>query len=88
MTGNAFDRERRYGLAMCQVKRMLASGLITAAESKETAARFREKYRPVAGSILVETQLLCTENRVINGNGKEGFPNEENQYSGACRASV
>ena len=87
MTGNSLDRESRYGLAMHQVKRMLASGLISAAEFKETEAMFREKYRPVTGAILVETRLLCTENRVINGSGKEGLQDEESQYSGAGRAS-
>ena len=29
MTGDAFDRERRYGLVMHQLKKMLRAGLIS-----------------------------------------------------------
>ncbi len=88
MTADVFERERCYGLVMHQMKRLLASGLITTDEFREIEARFRAKYHPVTGSVLVETQLLCIENGVINGSGKEGSDNEENQYSGASGASV
>lgn len=88
MTADVFERERCYGLVMHQMKRLLASGLITTDEFREIEARFRAKYHPVTGSVLVETQLLCIENGVINGSGKEGSDNEENQYFGASGASV
>ena len=88
MTGEVFDRERRYGLVMHQMKRMLASELITEAEFREMSDHFNAKYRPVTGSILVETRLLCMGNGVINSIGKEGFSDEENQRDGADRASV
>ena len=88
MAGDVVDRERRYGLVMHQVKRMLCAGLISEAEFREMNDHFKAKYHPVTGSVLVETQLLCTGNGVINSIGKEGFSDEENQHAGADRASV
>lgn len=88
MTADMFERERCYGLVMHQMKRLLAARLITTDEFREIEARFRAKYHPVTGSVLVETQLLCIENGVINGSGKEGSEDEENQYSGAGSASI
>ena len=76
MTADVFERERCYGLVMHQMKRLLAARLITTDEFREIEARFRAKYHPVTGSVLVETQLLCIENGVINGSGKEGSEDE------------
>ena len=83
MSADEFLRETRYELAMHQIRRMLDTGLISEDEFREIEGRFRARYRPITGGLLVETDLLCMRGRVINGRGKEESDHEENQPSGA-----
>mgnify|MGYP007069915328 CR=1 FL=1 len=85
MSADEFQRETRYEFAMHQVRRMLDIGLISEDEFREIEGRFRARYHPITGGLLVETDLLCMRGRVINGRGKEGSDHEENQPSGAGR---
>lgn len=71
MTKEEFDRERRYQLLMYQVKKMLREGLITEVEFLEIDTRYRQKYRPKTGGLLVRKDLLIQRKRVMNSAGKE-----------------
>lgn len=79
MTGDVLKRECRYETVMYQARRMLGTCLITEQEFHEIEARFREKYRPISGGYIVQTDLLCARRRVMNGCGKEAGGHEENQ---------
>lgn len=88
MSVDGFHNEMRYELVMHHVRRMFDEGLISEEEFRETDRRFRDKYRPLTGGLLVETGLLCMRRRAINGRGKEGSDHEENQSSGTNRAGA
>ena len=79
MTEAEFDRERRYQMLMYQVKRMLGDGLISEAEFLEIDTKYRQKYRPKSGGLLVRKDLLIRQRRGIYGEGKEGSDGENQQ---------
>ena len=79
MTKEEFDRERRYQMLMYQVKRMLGDGLITETEFLEIDTKYRQKYRPKSGGLLVRKDLLIRQRRGIYGEGKEGSDSENQQ---------
>lgn len=74
-----FHNEMRHELVMHQVRRMLNAGLISLNEFRDIEKHFNAKYNPITGGLLVETDLLCVPERVINGRGKEGSGNEKSQ---------
>ena len=79
MTREEFDREKRYQLLMHQVKKMLWTGLITEAEFCEIDSKYRLKYQPKTGGLLVKKDLIIQRKRVING-VEGGLKDEENKH--------
>lgn len=79
MTKQEFENEKRYELLMYQVKKMLKAGLISEDEFCEIETKYRQKYSPKSGGLLIIKDLLCERIRVMNGVGKEG-ENSENKH--------
>ena len=80
MTEVEFENERRYEMLMYHVRQMLRSGIISEEEFLEIDTRYRQKYRPKSGGLLVRKDLLIQRKRVMNGVGKE-VSQGENQHS-------
>ncbi len=80
MTEVEFENERRYEMLMYHVRQMLRSGIISVEEFLEIDTRYRQKYRPKSGGLLVRKDLLIQRKRVMNGVGKE-VSQGENQHS-------
>jgi hypothetical protein len=51
MTGEQFERERRYQSAMSALRAMREDGLLTDGELARADSILREKYRPAVGSL-------------------------------------
>lgn len=51
MTGEQFERERRYRVAISIAHSMLRCGVITKNEYRMINARMAEKYRPLFGNL-------------------------------------
>ena len=51
MTGEQFERERRYRVAVSVARSMLRRDLITEDEYQMINARMAEKYRPLFGNL-------------------------------------
>lgn len=81
MTQAEFENEKRYMILMHHVRRMMETRLITEEEFHEIDTKYRQKYRPKSGALLVEKDLLCERKRVMNGIGKEASENEKDQHS-------
>ena len=77
MTESEFENEKRYQLLMHQVKRMLRAGLISEEEFLEIDTKYRLRYRPKSGGLLVRKDLLIARRRVMNRLGKEGSELED-----------
>lgn len=80
MTAAEFDNERRYQMLMHQVKRMLREGLISEEEFLEIDTKYRSKYRPLSGGLLVRKDLIKAQVRGIYSVGKEALE-DENKHS-------
>lgn len=83
MTQEEFDRERRYQTVTYFLKQLLQRGLISEEEFCQIDTRNREKFKPFTGTLLSGKFLLCTENRVNMGAGKEAKNDAERKQSGA-----
>ena len=77
MTKQEFENEKRYGLLMHQAKRMANSGLISVGELSEIEKKYRGKYGPKSGGLLIIKDLTSMRRRVMNGVGKEGKNSED-----------
>lgn len=77
MTEQEFENEKRYGLLMHQAKRMFDAGLISETELFEIEKKYRQKYRPKTGGLLIIKDLICVRKRVMNGVGKEEKDSED-----------
>ena len=77
MTKQEFENEKRYELLMHQAKRMLRAGLISEDEFCEIETKYRQKYSPKSGGLLIIKDLICARKRVMNGVGKEGENSED-----------
>ena len=80
MTAAEFENEKNYQLLMYHVRRMLQIGLIAEEEFLEIDTRYRLKYCPKSGGLLVRKDLLIQHKRGMNSIGKEAFE-LENQHS-------
>lgn len=80
MTAAEFEGEKRYQMLMHQVKAMLRQGLISEDEFDQIEVKYRVKYRPKTGDLLVRKDLRSERKRVMNRLGKEASEHE-NQHS-------
>lgn len=69
---NKEDAILRYKAAMAVFKNWLQDGVISKADLLALDAALAEKYGLSSCSIFLENDLLCKENRVINGTAKGG----------------
>lgn len=77
MTGDEFNRERRYQTIMHFVKKMLLDGLISEEEYHQIDTRNRRKLRPMTGDLLSGKFLLCASDRANMTLGKEAQSDAE-----------
>lgn len=66
MTSDEYESEKKYHLLMYQVKAMLRQGLISEAEFDQIEVKYRTKYRPKSGDLLVRKDLISERIRGIN----------------------
>jgi hypothetical protein len=71
MTGEQFERERRYQYAMSVLRRVREGGLLTASELAEADALLRVKYNPPIGSLYPLEPLTSQPLRVMYVEEKE-----------------
>ena len=67
------DTILHYKAAMTVFKSWLAAGVISANDLLEIDAVLAQKYGLAPCSIFLENDLLCKENKVINGTVKGGY---------------
>lgn len=51
MTKEQFEREKNYGASMAVARAMLSKGLISEKEYRKIDTIFKQKYRPVIGTL-------------------------------------
>ena len=71
MTGEEFEREKRYQVVMHFVRRMLSEGLITEKEYCQIDTKYRSEFLPVTGDLLSGRSLLYARHRGNMHSGKE-----------------
>ena len=57
MTREQFEREKNYGALMAVARAMLSKGLINDKEYCKIDTIFRQKYRPIIGTLQAEKTL-------------------------------
>ena len=67
------DAILRYKASMAVFKNWLAEGVISDADLLEIETMLAQKYGLSTCSIFLENDLLCEENRGINGTVKGGY---------------
>ena len=79
LTGEEFEREKRYQVLMCLVRQMLSSGLITREEYTQTAVLYAARLSPKTGSLLALNGLLSAregDGMSADLSGREGTSDE------------
>ena len=71
MTDQEFRNEYLYTTTMTHIRGMLDNGLISEEEYWRINARMKEKYHPISDGLILESDLLCRQNRANMGAGKE-----------------
>ena len=77
MTAQEFENEKRYETLMHQAKKMLDAGLISEKELYEIEEKYRLKYAPKSGGLLIIKDLICARKRGMYRVGKEGENSED-----------